>query len=83
MFDVLTYQKGGSVLRMLEQFLGPDVFREGIHDYLTTHSHGNTETSDLWDALERSSGRAGARHHGHLDQPGWLSRWSGWATTAR
>ncbi len=58
MFDVLTYQKGGSVLRMLEQFLGPDVFREGIHDYLTTHSHGNTETSDLWDALERSSGRA-------------------------
>jgi puromycin-sensitive aminopeptidase len=58
MFDVLTYQKGGSVLRMLEQFLGPDVFREGIHDYLTTHRHGNTETSDLWDALERSSGRA-------------------------
>ena len=58
MFDVLTYQKGGSVLRMLEQFLGPDVFREGINDYLVTHSHGNTETSDLWDALERSSGRA-------------------------
>jgi puromycin-sensitive aminopeptidase len=58
MFDVLTYQKGGSVLRMLEQFLGPDVFREGIHDYLTTHRHGNTETSDLWDALERASGRA-------------------------
>ena len=58
MFDVLTYQKGGSVLRMLEQFLGPDVFREGINDYLTTHSHANTETSDLWDALERSSGRA-------------------------
>jgi puromycin-sensitive aminopeptidase len=58
MFDVLTYQKGGSVLRMLEQFLGVDVFREGIHDYLTTHSYSNTETSDLWDALERSSGRA-------------------------
>ena len=58
MFDVLTYQKGGSVLRMLEQFLGPDVFREGIHDYLTTHSYGNTVTADLWDALERSSGRS-------------------------
>lgn len=57
MFDVLTYQKGGSVLRMLEQFVGPDVFRDGIRDYLATHSHGNTETSDLWDALERSSGR--------------------------
>jgi len=57
MFDVLTYQKGGSVLRMLEQFIGPEVFRAGIHDYLTTHAYGNTETADLWDALERASGR--------------------------
>ena len=57
MFDVLTYQKGGSVLRMLEQFIGPDVFREGIHDYLVTHAYSNTETADLWNALERSSGR--------------------------
>ena len=61
MFDVLTYQKGGSVLSMLEQFIGPDVFREGIHDYLVAHSYGNTETRDLWDALERSSGRPVAR----------------------
>ena len=30
MFDVLTYQKGGSVLRMLEQYLGADVFRDGV-----------------------------------------------------
>ena len=57
MFDVLTYQKGGSVLRMLEQFIGPDVFREGIHDYLVAHAYGNTETHDLWDALEGASGR--------------------------
>lgn len=57
MFDVLTYQKGGSVLRMLEQFIGPDTFRAGIHDYLTEHAYANTETADLWDALERASGR--------------------------
>ncbi len=61
MFDVLTYQKGGSVLRMLEQFIGPDVFREGIHDYLVAHSYANTETRDLWRALELSSGRPVAR----------------------
>jgi len=61
MFDVLTYQKGGSVLRMLEQFIGPDVFREGIHDYLVTHAYANTETTDLWDALEQSSGRPVAK----------------------
>jgi len=57
MFDVLTYQKGGSVLRMLEQYLGPDVFRDGIRGYLTEHRYGNTETTDLWDALERASAR--------------------------
>ena len=72
MFDVLTYQKGGSVLRMLEQFLGPDVFREGIHDYLTTHrlrQHRDRRPVGRPRALERA-GRA--RHHGHLDQPGRL-----------
>ena len=42
---------------MLEQFIGADVFRDGIHDYLVTHSYANTETSDLWDALEAASGR--------------------------
>ncbi|MFN8532617.1 MAG: M1 family metallopeptidase [Dehalococcoidia bacterium] len=56
MFDVLTYQKGGSVLRMLEQYLGPDAFREGIRNYLRKHSYGNTETTDLWDAIEESTG---------------------------
>lgn len=56
MFDVLTYQKGGSVLRMLEQYLGAEVFRKGISHYLHTHAHGNTETADLWSALEAVSG---------------------------
>lgn len=57
MFDVLTYSKGGSILRMLEQYLGPDVFRRGISQYLERHRLGNTETSDLWDALESASGQ--------------------------
>ena len=34
MFDVLTYEKGASVLRMLEQHIGPTVFRDGVRDYL-------------------------------------------------
>jgi puromycin-sensitive aminopeptidase len=57
MFDVLTYQKGGSVLRMLEQFLGAAVFRDGVRLYLRAHSYANTVTSDLWDALEEVSGQ--------------------------
>jgi puromycin-sensitive aminopeptidase len=56
MFDVLTYQKGGAVLRMLEQYLGAETFRKGISHYLTVHAHSNTETSDLWDAIEAVSG---------------------------
>ncbi|HUX05548.1 MAG TPA: M1 family metallopeptidase [Acidimicrobiales bacterium] len=56
MFDLLTYEKGGSVLRMLEQYLGANVFRDGIRNYLTKHSYANTITTDLWDALEETSG---------------------------
>jgi puromycin-sensitive aminopeptidase len=57
MFDSLTYGKGAAVLRMLEQFLGEDVFRRGVSEYLSKFAHGNTETADLWDALERVSGQ--------------------------
>jgi len=56
MFDVLTYQKGAAVLRMLEQYLGSETFRRGISRYLAQHRYGNTETTDLWDAIEEESG---------------------------
>ncbi|MBF6567324.1 MAG: M1 family metallopeptidase [Candidatus Binataceae bacterium] len=55
MFDVLTYEKGAAVLRMLEQYLGAQEFRKGIALYLSKHKFGNTETGDLWDALQESS----------------------------
>ena len=56
MFDALTYQKGSSVLRMLEQYLGEEPFRAGISTYLRRHAYGNTETADLWEALEEATG---------------------------
>ncbi len=56
MFDILTYEKGCGVVRMLEQYLGPETFRNGIRAYLRDNSYGNTETTDLWDALEEVSG---------------------------
>ena len=56
MFDVLTYQKGSSVLRMLEQYLGEEAFRTGVTTYLKKHAYGNTDTADLWAALEEASG---------------------------
>ncbi len=56
MFDLLTYEKGCSVLRMLELYLGPETFRDGIRRYLKDHAYGNTVTADLWAALEAVSG---------------------------
>jgi puromycin-sensitive aminopeptidase len=56
MFDILTYEKGAAVVRMLEQYLGEPRFREGIRQYMQQHAYGNTETSDLWDALESACG---------------------------
>jgi puromycin-sensitive aminopeptidase len=61
MFDILTYEKGAAVLRMLEQYLGGEEFRKGISRYLQEHAFGNTETTDLWDALEASSGQPARR----------------------
>jgi puromycin-sensitive aminopeptidase len=55
MFDLLTYEKGASVLRMLEQHLGPEVFREGVRLYLERHRYANAETTDLWKALGDAS----------------------------
>lgn len=56
MFDVLTYEKGASVLRMLEQYIGAAKFKEGVNLYLSKHKFANTETHDLWDALGESAG---------------------------
>jgi puromycin-sensitive aminopeptidase len=69
MFDVLTYEKGASVLRMLEQYLGPEVFRAGVRDYLDTHRLGNADTGDLWAALGRA-----ARQPIPAVMDGWIFR---------
>ena len=56
LFDAISYSKGGSVLRMLEDFLGSENFRKGLHNYLVKHSYANADTGDLWDALGAASG---------------------------
>jgi puromycin-sensitive aminopeptidase len=72
MFDVLTYEKGASVLRMLEQYLGADAFRDGIRLYLRRHEYANAETTDLWDALEDSTRQpARALMDSFIFQPGY------------
>ena len=56
MFDVLTYEKGAAVVRMLEQYLGEDAFRAGIRRYMRKHQFDNADTPDLWAALEEETG---------------------------
>ena len=56
MFDALTYGKGSALLRMIEQYLGVEVFRKGVATYLERHSYANTVTSDLWAGLDSASG---------------------------
>ena len=57
LFDAISYSKGGSVLRMLENFLGAEAFRKGINRYLDRHQYRNAATRDLWDALGEASGQ--------------------------
>ncbi len=51
-FDAISYQKGASVIHMLEDYLGADPFRDGLRHYLKKHAYKNTDTVDLWQALE-------------------------------
>ena len=57
LFDAISYSKGGSTLRMLEEFLTPEVFQRGLRDYLNAHRYANARTEDLWAALEAASGK--------------------------
>jgi puromycin-sensitive aminopeptidase len=59
LFDVISYEKGCSVLYQIEHYIGTPVFVAGVSKYLKQHSFGNTETYDLWDALEAACKEAG------------------------
>jgi len=56
-FDAISYSKGSAVLRMISKYLGEDAFIDGVRRYIKKHAWGNTQTSDLWDALGDASGK--------------------------
>jgi aminopeptidase N len=71
-FDDITYKKGQSFLRMLESFLGEQVFRDGIRRYIAAHEYSNTTTADLWNALSDVSNKpVGEIAAGWTEQPGF------------
>jgi puromycin-sensitive aminopeptidase len=54
--DAITYQKGAAVLRMLEAYLGEDVFRAGVRLYLERFREATAVAADFWRALDEASG---------------------------
>ncbi|HEX9964036.1 MAG TPA: M1 family metallopeptidase [Allosphingosinicella sp.] len=70
-FDAITYKKGEAVITMLEDYVGEDAWRRGVQDYIRTHRLGNTQTDDLWRAVERAAGKpVTAIAHDFTLQPG-------------
>ncbi|MDO8583007.1 MAG: M1 family metallopeptidase [bacterium] len=56
-FDAVSYSKGASIIRMLAAYLGEENFRKGLQIYLKKHEYSNAATTDLWEALEKVSGK--------------------------
>ena len=57
LFDAIAYEKGAAVLRMVERYLGSDVFRAGVNAYLQRFQYGNAAAADFWGTLAKTSGK--------------------------
>jgi aminopeptidase N len=69
---LIIYNKGQAVLRMLEAYVGPDTFREGIRAYMKARQYSNATSTDLWNALGAASGQdIGALARDWIEQPGF------------
>lgn len=56
-FDGITYQKGGAVIRMFENYVGPDKFQKGVQAYMRKHMWGNATAADFLDSISGAAGR--------------------------
>src|SRR5712691_8234217 len=57
LFDAITYEKGASVMRMVESYVGTETFRKGVNAYVQAHAYGNATSEDFSKALSASSGK--------------------------
>ncbi|MGO9450667.1 MAG: M1 family metallopeptidase [Candidatus Binataceae bacterium] len=70
-FDEITYDKGAAIIRLIENYLGEESFRDGIRRYMKEHAYSNATTADLWSALEQASGKPVASiAKPYTEQPG-------------
>jgi aminopeptidase N/puromycin-sensitive aminopeptidase len=57
MFDGIAYGKAGAVLLSVENYLGEESFRKGVHNYLAAHLYSNATAEDFWGAQTATSGK--------------------------
>ncbi len=70
-FDPIAYEKTGSVLSMVESFVGPEKFRAGVSSYLSKYSLGNAAGEDFWNEVTRVTEKPVNRiMKSFVDQPG-------------
>ena len=55
MFDGISYGKAGAVIGMVENYLGAEVFRQGVQSYLKAHLYANATAEDFWNAQTANS----------------------------
>ncbi len=71
-FDAISYDKGGCILRMLEHYVGEPNFQKGLKKYLSDYKYKNAEGQDLWNAIGKASGMpVSSMVHTWLKQPGF------------
>ncbi len=56
-FDGIAYQKTASVLRTIENYVGPELFRKGVASYLRKYSFANAAGEDFWTEVARVTGK--------------------------
>jgi aminopeptidase N len=57
LFDLVSYNKGGTVLHMLRSYLGDDAFFKGLNLYLTENKYKTAEVHQLRLAFEKLTGK--------------------------
>jgi len=65
-FDAITYSKGASVLKQLNHYLGENVFRDGVREYMNRFGWQAATLPDFMDTLAEVSGR---------DMAAWSDDW--------
>ncbi len=68
----IIYNKGGSILRQIQGYIGDDNFKEGLRHYLKTYEYECAASHHLWEAFETVSRQpVSSMMQSWIEQPGY------------